>query len=372
MVDTDKMIYEEDDDSLLASAKIKVFGVGGGGSNAVNRMLVKKSEKVEYWVMNTDCQALAQSRCLNKLVLGRSLTKGLGAGGNPERGKEAAVASLSAIKNIVSGADMIFIACGEGGGTGTGAAPIIAQVSKESGALVVGVVTRPFSFEGARRRDNANRGIAELKKQVDSLIVVSNDKLVFNNGKLPITEAFSESDKILVDSVKTVSDLILVQGLINLDFADVKSTLENKGLALIGFGFGSGEKKGIQAAQDALKSPLLEASITGSKSMIINAVVSKDTSLDDVRFAIDYITEKATGHKNGCPDVSIIFGVQVDNTFKDKMKICIIATEFQRCGISDEFILNENNNDRRISETEKEIERMKKLSVEPDYLKGGK
>lgn len=363
------MIYEEDEEYLLTSAKIKVIGVGGGGSNAVNRMLVNRSEKVEYWVMNTDCQALSSSRCPNKLVLGKSLTKGLGAGGDPNMGKKAAQASLADIKSIVKGADMVFIACGEGGGTGTGAAPIIAQVCKETGALVLGIVTRPFNFEGAPRRVNATVGITELKKYVDSLIVVSNDKLIFNNGKLPITQAFGESDKILADSVKTVTDLILNQGLINLDFADVKKIMKDKGLALIGFGYGEGEKKGILAASEAMKSPLLEASISGAKSMLINCVVSENTTLDDVNYAINYITEKATGHKNGSPDVEIIFGVQPDKNLNDKMKICIIATNFKRGGMNEDDILNQIPVEKRVSETEKEIERTKNLNAVPDYLK---
>lgn len=319
-----KPIFDEEDSKK--NAKIIVIGVGGGGSNAVNGMIYDKNEQVEYWVFNTDSQALANSPCDNKLVLGRNVTRGLGAGGNPEMGREAAEDSYNDIQLVVKGADMVFIAAGEGGGTGTGAAPIVARAAKDNGALVLAIVTRPFTFEGKGRKVHALEGISELRKYVDALIVVSNDKMMFNNGSLGMKKAFAASDEVLAQSVKTVTDLILVHGIINLDFADVKATLSNKGLSLIGIGYGEGENKAFDAASNALNSPLLETSIRGAKSMIINISVSDDTTLDDVQYAINCITDAAGGQEN---DVNIIFGVQFDDSFQNKMKIAIIATDFE-------------------------------------------
>lgn len=276
-----------DEEGLQANAKIIVIGVGGGGSNAVNGMLHDKNDEVDYWVFNTDSQALANSPCDNKLILGRNVTRGLGAGGLPEMGQKAAEDSYNDIQLVVKGSDMVFIAAGEGGGTGTGAAPVVARAAKEAGCLVLGIVTRPFTFEGKARKLHALEGISNLKQYVDALIVVSNDKMMFNNGALGIKNAFAASDEILAQSVKTVTDLILVHGVINLDFADVKATLAGKGLSLIGIGYGEGENKAIDAATNAINSPLLETSIRGSRSMIINITVGDDTTLDDVQYAIN-------------------------------------------------------------------------------------
>lgn len=317
-----------DEEELKTNAKIKVIGVGGGGSNAVNQMIHDKEEQVEYWVFNTDNQALSNSPCPNKLVLGRNVTKGLGAGGNPEMGKKAAEDSYEDIKLIVKGSDMVFIAVGEGGGTGTGAAPVVAKASKEEGCLVLAIVTRPFNFEGRTRKLNALEGINELIKNVDALIVVSNDRLMFSSGSQSIKNAFAVSDKTLADSVSTVTDLILLHGLINLDFADVQTTLKGKGLALIGIGYGKGENKAIEAATNAITSPLLEAGIKGSHSMIINVTVGEDVTLNDAQHAIDYITEAAGANNDN--EVNIIFGVQVNPSFQDEMKIAIIATDFAK------------------------------------------
>jgi cell division protein FtsZ len=259
--------------------------------------------------------------------LGRNVTRGLGAGGLPEMGQKAAEDSYNDIQLVVKGSDMVFIAAGEGGGTGTGAAPVVARAAKEAGCLVLGIVTRPFTFEGKARKLHALEGISNLKQYVDALIVVSNDKMMFNNGALGIKNAFAASDEILAQSVKTVTDLILVHGVINLDFADVKATLAGKGLSLIGIGYGEGENKAIDAATNAINSPLLETSIRGSRSMIINITVGDDTTLDDVQYAINYITESAGGREN---DVNIIFGVQNDESFHSKMKIAIIATDFEK------------------------------------------
>lgn len=383
MEDTNvKPIFDEE--GLKANARIKVIGVGGGGSNAVNQMIKNKQDEVEYWVFNTDSQALANSPCENKLVLGRNVTKGLGAGGLPEMGRKAAEDSYEDIKLVVNGADMIFIAAGEGGGTGTGAAPIVAKASKEAGCLVLGIVTRPFTFEGKNRRSNALEGINELTKNVDALIVVSNDKLMFNNGSMTLVDAFGASDIILASSVSTVTDLILKHGIINLDFADVKSTLSSRGLALIGIGYGEGKDKAIQAATNAINSPLLEASIKGSRSMIINITVADDTTLDDVQYAINYITEAAGGNneENG---VNIIFGVQMDEKLHGKMKIAIIATDFvnkidlSKTGtmpskphvmVSPSPAQKESENEPQlVSKVRQEMKEKEESSILPDYLK---
>lgn len=383
MEDTNvKPIFDEE--GLKANARIKVIGAGGGGSNAVNQMIKNKQDEVEYWVFNTDSQALANSPCENKLVLGRNVTKGLGAGGLPEMGRKAAEDSYEDIKLVVNGADMIFIAAGEGGGTGTGAAPIVAKASKEAGCLVLGIVTRPFTFEGKNRRSNALEGINELTKNVDALIVVSNDKLMFNNGSMTLVDAFGASDIILASSVSTVTDLILKHGIINLDFADVKSTLSSRGLALIGIGYGEGKDKAIQAATNAINSPLLEASIKGSRSMIINITVADDTTLDDVQYAINYITEAAGGNneENG---VNIIFGVQMDEKLHGKMKIAIIATDFvNKIDLSKTGTMqskphvmvnpspvqkDSENEPQLVSKVRQEMKEKEESSILPDYLK---
>lgn len=371
----EKPVFSED--NLTANAKIKVIGVGGGGSNAVNQMIQNKSDDVEYWVVNTDCQALANSPCENKYVLGKNVTRGLGAGGNPEMGKKAATDSYKDLELLVKGADLVFIAAGEGGGTGTGAAPVIAKAAKEAGCLVLAIVTRPFNFEGKGRRLNALEGINELKKYVDSLIVVSNDKLVFNNGSMSLKSAFAASDAVLAQSVKTITDLILVHGLINLDFADVKATLEGRGISLIGIGYGEGQDMAIKAAQAAINSPLLEASIKGARRMIINVTIGEDTTLDDIQYAINYITEAANGSEN---DVNIIFGVQIDNSYHNRVKIAIIATDFAK---EIDFSKDATPISRSpstpapvvesplppVTQVEKEIQESKSSSPLPEYLK---
>ena len=309
-------------DAFESYAKIVVIGVGGAGNNAVNQMIEDQIQSIEFWVVNTDAQALATSQAEHRYVLGRDYTKGLGAGGNPEIGKNAAEASIEELKEIVQGANMVVIAAGMGGGTGTGAAPIVARVAKEAGALTIAIVTRPFSFEGNSRKVKAVEGLNLLKNEVDSIIVVSNDKLMMMNGNKSIAEAFAESDRVLSQSVKTITDLILLPGLINLDFADVKATLEGRGLALIGFGSGSGTNKAMDAATSAIASPLLEASIKGAHSAIINVTGGPGVTLDETQEAISYITEAAGAN------VNIIFGVQQNPELQDEMLISVIATEF--------------------------------------------
>lgn len=304
-------------------ANIKVFGVGGGGSNAVNRMVADGVKGVEFYICNTDVQVMKNSPCENKIVLGRETTKGLGAGGNPEYGRKAAEESESEIREAIKGSDMVFITAGMGGGTGTGAAPLIAKISKEEGALTVAVVTRPFTFEGRRRANNAKDGIEELKKYVDSLIVVSNDNLLEVIGRKPIEEAFQAADNILRQGVQTISDLIAVPALVNLDFADVRSVMQNQGRALIGIGMAEGEDKAVSAAEKAIQSPLLEAQIAGAKSAIINITGGDKVSLFDAQNAVAVIQDAAGG------EVDCIFGIAINEQLGDAIIVTVIATGFE-------------------------------------------
>ena len=303
-------------------ARIKVFGIGGAGCNAVNRMVDDSVRGVEFWICNTDIQTLNRSKCPNKLVLGKELTKGLGAGGNPEIGQRAALESQDDIKKAIAGADMVFITCGMGGGTGTGASPVFAKIAKEMGALVVGIVTRPFDFEGKRRMDQACIGIDQIRQYVDSLIIVSNNQLLNVIGKIPMAEAFKEADNILRQGVQTITDLIAVPAFINLDFADIKTVMQGKGTALIGIGMAQGENKAKDAASRAIKSPLLEANIKGAKSAIINVTGGPNISLQDSSIAVDYIKEAAG------TDIDIIYGVAINETLGESIIVTVIATGF--------------------------------------------
>lgn len=361
------------DDAIMATnARIKVIGVGGAGCNAVNQMINDKKDLIEYIVVNTDGQALANSECRNKYVLGKNITKGLGAGGNPEVGKQAAEDSYSDLQLLVKDSDMVFIACGEGGGTGTGAAPVVAKAAREIGALIIAIVTRPFNMEGRTRRLNAIQGIAELKKYVDALIIVSNDKLIFNNGDGSLRLAFKNADAVLAQSVKTVTDIILKNGIINLDFADVKSTLSHQGVCLIGIGTGTGDKKAIDAANNAINSPFLEASIKGAKNMIVNFITGDDCSLKEVNYAVDYINEQAGNETN------IIMGLQHDDSYKDKVTISIIATNFpddldltndhQTLERTTDFDMIKEKN-QPVSKAENKLKEDKSSSPLPNYLK---
>jgi len=309
-------------DTFEPVARIVVIGVGGAGNNAVNRMIDDDVQNLEFYVCNTDKQALASSKAPHRIVLGEEVTRGLGAGGDPERGREAAEASKETVEEIVKGADMVFIAAGMGKGTGTGAAPVIAQIAKEAGCLTVAIVTRPFSFEGQQRIHNSVQGLTALKKVVDSIIIVSNDKLLMSNGNTPIDQAFQESDKILAQSVSTVTDLILVPAMINLDFADVKSTLQNSGIALIGNGMGSGPNKAEEAAQNAINSPLLEASISGARRAICSVTCGVGVTLYDAQGCITRINEQAGG------SVDIKFGVSINPNLDDQIILSVIATDF--------------------------------------------
>ena len=303
--------------------RIIVVGVGGGGSNAVNRMIENDVQGVEFVVVNTDAQALNLAIADRKFQIGRDLTRGLGAGGNPEVGKHAAEENLSEIKELVKGADMVFITCGMGGGTGTGAAPVIAKAAKESGALTVGIITRPFTFEGKRRTDFALRGIAELKANVDTLISVPNDRLLqIVDRTTPMLEAFREADNILRQGVQGISEIIAVPGLINLDFADVKTVMHNKGSAIMGIGYGTGENRATEAAKKAIASPLLENDIDGATDAIINISGGMDIALFEVDEALRTIREAST------TEINIIYGATINPDLGDELIVTVIATGF--------------------------------------------
>lgn len=309
-------------DALDQVANIKVIGVGGAGCNAVNRMVEDGVQGVEFWVANSDAQVLMNSKVKNRIHLGQELTKGLGAGANPNIGREATEESENEIRDALKGADMVFVAAGMGGGTGTGGAPIVAKIAKESNALVVGIVTRPFKFEGRVRWANADAGLEEIKEFVDSLIIVSNDKVMEVIGGIPMRDAFREADKVLRQGVQTITDLIAVPAIINLDFADVRTTLTGKGCALIGIGLGAGESKAEEAAMKAITSPLLDASINGSKNAIVNITGGEQISLLDAHAAVEII-RNAAGE-----DINILFGVAVNENLGDEMIVTVIATDF--------------------------------------------
>ncbi|MDY0345422.1 MAG: cell division protein FtsZ [Bacilli bacterium] len=309
-------------DNFEPIARIVVIGVGGAGNNAVNRMIDEDLGAVEFFVANTDRQTLATSKARNRIVLGPSITGGLGAGGEPSVGREAANASVEDIRKVVKGANMVFIAAGMGGGTGTGASPVVAQVAREEGALTVAIVTRPFTFEGKRRIANSVEGLNELKDAVDAIIIVSNDKLLMVSGTQPISEAFAESDRVLAQSVKTVTDLILMPAVINLDFADVKNTLKDSGISLIGFGLGQGPNRAQEAAQNAINSPLLEASINGARRAICSVTCGPNVSLYEAQEAVDLVIEAAGNN------IDVKFGVAINNQLTDQILVSVIASDF--------------------------------------------
>ena len=306
------------------SARIEVIGVGGGGSNAVNRMIASDLQGVGYRVLNTDAQALLQSASQKRVQLGQKLTRGLGAGGNPVIGQKAAEESRAELQESLQGADLVFIAAGMGGGTGTGAAPILAEVAKEVGALTVGIVTKPFGFEGRKRLRQAEEGIARLAESVDTLIVIPNDRLRDAIAGAPLQEAFRAADDVLRMGVKGISDIITRPGLVNVDFADVRSVMADAGTALLGIGVGSGRSRAIEAAQAAMSSPLLEsARIDGAKGCVINISGGKDMTLEDMTTASEVIYEVVD------PDANIIVGAVVDERLEGEIHVTVIATGFE-------------------------------------------
>ena len=304
-------------------AQIKVIGVGGGGSNAVNRMIEAGVQGVEFIAVNTDAQALNNSLAPIKLQIGEKLTRGLGAGANPEIGKKAAEESRESIENVLKGADMVFVTAGMGGGTGTGAAPEIAAIARELGALTVGVVTRPFTFEGRKRSLQAEQGVEALKEKVDTLIVIPNDRLLeIVDKNTPMLEAFREADNVLRQGVQGISDLIAVPGLINLDFADVKTIMTERGSALMGIGTATGESRAAEAAKKAICSPLLETSIDGARGVLMNITGGTNLSLYEVNESADIVASAAD------PEVNMIFGAVINEELKDEIIVTVIATGF--------------------------------------------
>ncbi|MEA3466220.1 MAG: cell division protein FtsZ [Thermodesulfobacteriota bacterium] len=314
----------EFDESQDQTAKIKVIGVGGGGGNVVDAMINAQISGVEFMVTNTDAQALRRSIAPMKIQLGAQLTKGLGAGANPDVGREAALEDRARLVELLDGADMVFVACGLGGGTGTGAAPIIAEVAKEIGALTVGVVTKPFTREGRQRLAKAENGAVELKKVVDSLIVIPNDRLIGLAGKnMSILDAFKPSDDVLRQAVQGLSDLIITEGVINVDFADVKSVMSERGMAMMGIGVAEGESRASEAAQLAISSPLLEdIDISGAKGVLVNISGSSNMTMEEFDEATRIVHEKV--HQ----DANIFVGLVVDEEMGDRVKITAIATGF--------------------------------------------
>ena len=304
-------------------ANIKVIGVGGGGNNAVNRMVESDLKGVQFLSVNTESQVLELSRADVAIQIGEKVTKGLGAGANPQIGEEAAQESREDIMKALEGADMVFVTAGMGGGTGTGAAPIVAECAKEVGALTVGVVTKPFAFEGKRRRAQAEKGIEFLTQKVDTIIVIPNDKLLqVVDKKCSLSDAFRTADEVLRQGIKGISDLIQVPGLINLDFADVKTIMTEQGEALMGIGIGEGENRAADAAKMAINSPLLETSIDGAKGILLNITGSSNLSLFEINEAAEIISDAAD------PDANIIFGSVIDENLGDKVQITVVATGF--------------------------------------------
>ena len=316
-----------DDNSNLTmmdgTATIKVIGVGGAGNNAVNRMLDQGIKSVDFIAVNTDRQALQKSKASTKIQIGEKITRGLGAGANPDVGAQSAEESKTELSEVLRGADMVFVTCGMGGGTGTGAAPIVAGLAKEMGILTIGVVTKPFTFEGKKRLAQAERGIENLKSKVDTLIVIPNDKLLqIIDRKTSMADAFLMADDVLRQGVQGISDLITVTGTVNLDFADVKTIMLNTGMAHMGTGRASGENKAEDAAKEAIQSPLLETSIEGARGVIINITGGEDLGLQEVNTAAELIQRSVD------PEANIIFGTVIDPEMQDEIKITVIATGF--------------------------------------------
>lgn len=304
-------------------AKIKVVGVGGGGGNAVNRMVGSELNNVDFIAINTDAQALYYNNAPHKINIGKATTKGLGAGSNPEIGKKAAEESSEEIRAALEGADMVFITAGMGGGTGSGAGPVVAEIAKELGALTVGVVTKPFSFEGSHRTKHAEQALQVLKERVDTLIVIPNDRILnIIDKKTPLVDAFTIVDDVLRQGIQGISDLITVGGLINVDFADVKTIMQSAGSALMGIGFGAGENRAVEAARAAIDSPLLELSIEGARGVILNITGGNDLSMFEIDEAARVVTEYTS------EDAHVIFGAVVNDAYTGEVKVTVIATGF--------------------------------------------
>ncbi len=338
------MAFELDNNSEIG-VNIKVIGVGGGGNNAVNRMISSNIRSVEFIAINTDKQSLAKSSATHKIPIGEKITKGHGAGANPEIGARAAEESIEEIKNAIAGADMVFITAGMGGGTGTGAAPVVAKIAQEMGILTVGVVTKPFAFEGAKRMTQAEAGIRNFRQFVDSLVIIPNERLKqVSETRITFLNAFEIADGVLSHGVQSISDLINIPGYINLDFADVTSVMKDAGYAHMGVGEATGKDKAELAAKAAISSPLLETSISGAKGILVNITASPDIGLEDIDVASTLIASEASA------DANVIFGVAFDAELEDKMKITIIATGFDSKSDESASAADEKKNNDSVTE----------------------
>ncbi|MBQ1352765.1 MAG: cell division protein FtsZ [Firmicutes bacterium] len=344
------MLQFEMNDQNVA-ARIKVVGVGGGGCNAVNRMIDSGVKGVNFMAINTDKQALGRCKAETKLQIGEKLTKGLGAGGNPDVGQKSAEENLEDITKFIGESDMVFVTAGMGGGTGTGAAPIIAKVAKDAGALTVGVVTKPFTFEGKKRSEHAELGIKYLKKYVDSLVIVPNDKLLLQSeANTSLLDAFNMADEVLKQGVQGISDIITDDSLINLDFADVQTVMKDKGVAHMGVGSGQGESKVEDAVKNAIESPLLETSIEGAKAILLNIAGGYDMTLQEVTSVADKVTEAAD------PEAMVIFGASINENLQDEVIVTVIATGSDGSGLETGYDVEETVEDEKEKERE-EVER---------------
>lgn len=362
-------------DNLEPAAKIVVIGVGGAGNNAVNRMIDEEITNVDFYVANTDIQALGTSKAPNRIILGEELTGGLGAGGDPKTGKEAAEASADKIREIVKDANMVFIAAGMGGGTGTGAAPVIANIAKHiegRDILVVAIVTRPFTFEGKTRIQNSIKGLNDLKAEVDSLIVVSNDKLLMNDSNASVGSAFSNADAILAQSVRTVVNLICLPAIINLDFADVKNTLWKSGVGLIGYGSGTGQNRARDAANQAINCPLIETGIAGARRAVVAITCGPQVSLFEAQECVNLLIEAAGG------ELDIKFGMSINDRLTDELFVSVIASDFEndidftaQTMVAPVKSPESQEIEERLTDTaQREVERnFEEDSIIPDFLK---
>ena len=348
-----------------AFARIKVIGVGGGGSNAVNRMIDEGIQGVEFIVVNTDAQALMLTKAQTRVRLGEKLTRGLGAGGDPEIGRKAAEESADELYNVLKGSDMVFVTAGMGGGTGTGAAPIVAQVAKESGALTIGVVTRPFTFEGMRRLQSADTGITKLKEHADTLIAIPNDRLLqVADKRASLQDAFRLADDVLHQGIQGISELITIPGLINLDFADVRAIMSEGGAALMAVGTGSGDDRAKKAAEAAISSQLLDITIDGARGVLFNVTGGSNMTLFEVNQAAAIIRE--TSH----PDVNMIFGAVIDPNMGDDIRITVIATGFDRSSMPRRALERQPRLDVRRSESAVYMRPNESVSVHADAQPG--
>lgn len=359
------MTFEHDDSNEIG-VSIKVIGVGGGGNNAVNRMISENIRGVGFVAINTDRQALRRSEAPNQIVVGEKITRGFGAGANPEVGKRAAEESLDEIKSMLAGTDMVFIAAGMGGGTGTGAAPVIAKLAQDMNILTIGIVTKPFDFEGEKRMQRAEAGIAELRQYVDSLVVIPNERLnQVTDARITLQNAFQIADDVLRRGVQSISELINVSAFINLDFADVTSVMKDAGNAHMGVGSATGKDKAELAAKAAISSPLLETSISGARGILISITVSPDVGLEDVTLASTMIKNEAH------PDANVIWGVAFDNDLEDEMKITIIATGFDKKPGDDTSVNTESEDDEPEVEVDEVPEAEPVKSAEPAKKSAG-